>query len=187
MNQPDYVFPPDFTWGAIASAYQIEGAWNEDGKGLSIWDTFVRQPDRILNGDTGSTACDHYHRMPDDVALMKELGLPNYSFTISWPRVLPAGTGKVNERGLDFYDRLVDRLLEAGIKPKATLYHWDFPQALQDRGGWPNRESVNWFGEYASVVFDKLADRGDHLGNAQRTLGGRFSRLWCRHSCSRNL
>lgn len=159
MNKPDYVFPPNFSWGAIASAYQIEGAWNENGKGMSIWDTFVRQPDRILNGDTGNTACGHYHRMPDDVALMKELGLPNYSFTISWPRVLPAGTGEVNQQGLDFYDRLVDRLLEAGIKPKATLYHWDFPQALQDRGGWPARESVAWFGEYAAVIFDKLADR----------------------------
>ena len=154
-----YTFPEDFQWGAAASAYQIEGAWNEDGKGKSIWDTFVRQPDRILNGDTGNTACDHYHRMPQDVQLMKELGLPSYSFTISWPRILPAGRGEINQAGLDFYDRLVDRLLEANITPKATLYHWDFPQALQDEGGWPNRDSIDWFTGYARVVFDRLADR----------------------------
>lgn len=159
MNQNIYRFPDDFQWGSIASAYQIEGAWNEDGKGLSIWDTFVRQPDRVLNADTGDTACGHYHRMPEDVALMKELGLPSYSFTVSWPRVFPEGTGAINAPGLDFYDRLVDELLQAGIKPKATLYHWDFPQALQDRGGWPNRDSVGWFGEYAAAVFDRLADR----------------------------
>lgn len=154
-----YVFPEDFQWGAAASAYQIEGAWKEDGKGKSIWDTFVRQPDRILNGDTGNTACDHYHRMPGDVQLMKELGLPGYSFTISWPRILPAGRGEINQAGLDFYDRLVDQLLNANITPKATLYHWDFPQALQDEGGWPNRDSISWFTEYARVVFERLADR----------------------------
>lgn len=159
MNTQEYIFPEDFTWGAIASAYQIEGAWDADGRGMSIWDTFVRQPDRVLHGHTGDTACDHYHRMPEDVALMKELGLPNYSFTVAWPRVLPEGTGEVNAQGLAFYDRLVDHLLEAGIEPKATLYHWDFPQALQDKGGWPNRDSVAWFGEYASVVFEKLGDR----------------------------
>ncbi len=159
MNQQTYTFPDDFLWGVIASAYQIEGAWQEDGKGVSIWDTFVRQPDRILNGETGDVAADHYHRMADDVALMKEFHFPSYSFTTSWTRILPEGTGRVNQQGLDFYDRLVDQLLEAGIQPKATLYHWDFPQALQEKGGWPSRESIDWFGEYAAVVFDTLADR----------------------------
>lgn len=159
MKTIHYTFPENFTWGAIASAYQIEGAWNEDGKGESIWDKFSRLPDRVLNADTGEIATDHYHRMPDDVRLMKEIGLDSYSFTISWPRILPEGTGKVNLKGLDFYDRLVDELLNAGIWPKATLYHWDLPVPLQERGGWPCRESIDWFGEYAAVAFDKLADR----------------------------
>ncbi len=149
----------NFLWGVAASAYQIEGAWNEDGKGESIWDRFVRRPGNVLNGDTGDVACDHYHRMEDDVALMAELGLPWYSFTISWPRVLPQGRGAVNPKGLDFYDRLVDTLLAHGIQPKATLYHWDLPQALQDAGGWPNRDLTDFFADYARIVFDKLADR----------------------------
>ena len=161
MNRMDYQFPDNFIWGAIASAYQIEGAWNEDGKGQSIWDQYVRLPDRILNGDTGNTACNHYHLMPDDVNLMKEIGLLSYSFTMSWTRILPEGIGEINQKGLEFYDRLVDNLLEAGIKPKATLYHWDFPVLLQDRGGWPNRDSIEWFGEYAAIAFNKLADRVD--------------------------
>ena len=161
MNRMDYQFPDNFIWGAIASAYQIEGAWNEDGKGQSIWDRYVRLPDRILNGDTGNTACNHYHLMPDDVNLMKEIGLLSYSFTMSWTRILPEGIGEINQKGLEFYDRLVDNLLEAGIKPKATLYHWDFPVLLQDRGGWPNRDSIEWFGEYAAIAFNKLADRVD--------------------------
>ena len=153
------LFPDEFLWGAATAAFQIEGAWDEDGKGESIWDRFNHQPDRILNGDTADIACDHYHHMPDDVALMQDLGLKSYRFSISWPRILPHGTGVVEPRGLDFYDRLVDRLLSAGIIPMATLNHWDFPQALQDRGGWPNRDSVDWFTEYAQVVFEKLADR----------------------------
>ena len=152
-------FPKGFLWGVAASAYQIEGAYNEDGKGESIWDRFVRWPAHILKGDTGNVACDHYHRMPDDVALFKELGIPCYSFTISWTRILPQGRGMVNQKGLDFYDRLVDELLAAGIQPKATLYHWDFPQALQELGGWPNRDSTDWFADYARIVFNKLADR----------------------------
>lgn len=152
-------FPPGFLWGVAASAYQIEGAYNEDGRGESIWDRFVRQPDRILNGDTGDVACDHYHRMEADVALMAELGIPCYSFTISWPRVFPQGRGALNSKGLDFYDRLVDALLKAGIRPKATLYHWDLPQALQDLGGWPNRDCADWFADYAHAVFQRLADR----------------------------
>ncbi len=157
--QTSYQFPENFLWGTAASAYQIEGAWDADGKGRSIWDTYTRLPDRILNGDTGNVACDHYHRMPEDVALMKEMGIPCYSFTVSWTRILPQGRGEVNPKGLDFYDRLVDALLAAGIQPKATLYHWGFPQALQDLGGWPNRDSANWFADYASVVFEALADR----------------------------
>ncbi len=159
MKKIHYTFPENFTWGAIASAYQIEGAWNEDGKGESIWDQFSRLPDRILNGDTGEIATDHYHRMPEDVLLMKDIGVDSYSFTISWPRILPEGTGKVNPKGLAFYDRLVDELLKSGIRPKATLYHWDFPASLQERGGWPCRDSIDWFGEYAAILFEKLADR----------------------------
>jgi beta-glucosidase len=152
-------FPAGFLWGAATAAYQIEGAWNEDGRGESIWDRFSHSPYRVLNGDTGDVACDHYHRMPQDVALMKELGLQTYRFSISWPRVLPQGRGAVNQKGLDFYNRLVDTLLEAGIAPNATLNHWDFPQALQDQGGWPNRDSADWFADYARVMFDKLGDR----------------------------
>ena len=152
-------FPENFLWGVAASAYQIEGAYNEDGKGESIWDRFVRWPAHILNGDTGDMACDHYHRMPEDVALIRELGIQSYGFTVSWTRILPQGRGAVNAKGLDFYDRLVDELLAAGILPKATLYHWGFPQVLQELGGWPNRDSTDWFADYARVVFDKLADR----------------------------
>ncbi|MBN1454575.1 MAG: beta-glucosidase [Anaerolineales bacterium] len=152
-------FPKEFLWGVAASAYQIEGAYKEDGKGESIWDRFVRWPAHVLNGNTGDVACDHYHRMPQDVALFKELGIPCYSFTISWTRILPHGYGEVNAKGLGFYDRLVDELLAAGIKPMATLYHWELPQTLQDLGGWPNRDTVHRFAEYAQVVFAKLADR----------------------------
>ena len=146
-------------WGAATSAYQIEGAWNEDGKGESIWDRFVHRPYNVINGDTGDVACDHYHRMPQDVALMRELGLQSYRFSISWPRVLPKGRGAVNEKGLGFYDRLVDNLLAADILPNITLNHWDYPQALQEAGGWPNRDSVGWFVDYARVVFDTFGDR----------------------------
>jgi beta-glucosidase len=155
----DRVFPNGFLWGAATSAYQIEGAWNEGGKGESIWDRFTRRPFTILNGDTGAIACDHYHRMPDDVALMKELGLQTYRFSISWPRVLPQGYGETNDQGLDFYDRLVDNLLEVDIIPNVTLNHWDLPQAIQDKGGWPNRDSADWFADYAYVVFNRLGDR----------------------------
>lgn len=152
-------FPDEFIWGAATSAYQIEGAWNEDGKGESVWDRFVRQPYRVLNGDRGDVSTDHYHHMQEDVALMKWLGLKSYRFSTSWTRVLPEGRGRVNERGLDFYDRLVDELLNADIVPLLTLHHWDFPQALQEAGGWPNRESVDWFADYARLLFDRLGDR----------------------------
>lgn len=152
-------FPDGFLWGVATSAYQIEGAWNEDGKGESIWDRFVHRPYNVLNGDTGDVACDHYHRMPEDVTMMKELGLQAYRFSISWPRVLPEGRGAVNEKGLDFYDRLVDNLLAAGILPNVTLNHWDYPQALMEAGGWPKRDSVDWFVDYARLIFDRLGDR----------------------------
>ncbi|MBN1122840.1 MAG: beta-glucosidase [Anaerolineae bacterium] len=155
-------FPDGFLWGTATAAYQIEGAWDIDGKGENIWDRFSHSPYRVANSDTGDVACDHYHRMPEDVALMKALGLNTYRFSISWARVLPEGIGRVNEKGLDFYDRLVDALLDAGIKPNATLYHWDYPQALQDKGGWPNRDSVDWYTEYASLMFERLGDRVDY-------------------------
>ncbi|WP_051944483.1 GH1 family beta-glucosidase [Streptacidiphilus rugosus] len=153
------VFGQDFRWGAATSAYQIEGAVAEDGRSPSIWDTFCQVPGAIDNGDTGTDACDSYHRWAEDVDLMRTLGLDDYRFSIAWPRVMPEGTGAVNRAGLDYYDRLVDALLEAGIRPNATLYHWDLPQALQDRGGWPERATAQAFAEYASVVAARLGDR----------------------------
>jgi len=152
-------FPDGFLLGAATAAYQIEGARDEDGKGPSIWDGFAHTPGRIRDGDTGDVACDHYHRMSEDVALMRELGLAAYRFSVSWPRILPEGRGRVNQAGLDFYSRLVDSLLEAGIAPALTLYHWDLPQALQDRGGWGSREAVDAFVEYADIVSHTLGDR----------------------------
>ncbi|MBC6459471.1 GH1 family beta-glucosidase [Actinomadura sp. HBU206391] len=158
MHEPA-ALGPDFVWGAATSAYQIEGAVAEDGRSPSIWDTFSRVPGAVDGGDTGDTACDHYHRWPEDVRLMRELGLGAYRFSIAWPRVLPQGTGPVNAAGLAFYDRLVDGLLEAGITPYPTLYHWDLPQVLQDRGGWPERDTAERFAEYAAVVAAALGDR----------------------------
>lgn len=155
----DYTFPENFIWGAATSSYQIEGAWNEDGKGESIWDRFSHSPGRVRDGSTGDVACDHYHRWPEDIAVMKELGLDAYRFSIAWPRILPEGRGRVNEAGLDFYSRLVDGLLEAGITPFPTLYHWDLPQALQDAGGWPARSTAEAFVEYAQVISARLGDR----------------------------
>jgi beta-glucosidase len=152
-------FPDGFLWGAATSAYQIEGAWNTDGRGESIWDRFARRPGNILDGSRGDQACRHYELMPQDVALMQSLGLTSYRFSIAWPRVLPQGIGAVNTVGLDFYDRLVDQLLAAKIAPMATLYHWDLPQALQDQGGWANRDVVDWFAAYAHTVYGRLADR----------------------------
>lgn len=152
-------FPDDFTWGAATSSYQIEGAWNEDGKGESIWDRYTHTPGHVIDGSTGDVACDHYHRWPQDVAMMKALGLQAYRFSIAWPRILPDGRGRVNPAGLDFYSRLVDGLLEANIKPVVTLYHWDLPQALQDTGGWPERSTAEAFAEYADVVSRRLGDR----------------------------
>ena len=152
-------FPADFTWGAATSSYQIEGAWDEDGKGESIWDRFSHTLGKIANGDTGDSACDHYHRWHSDVALMKKLGLNAYRFSISWPRILPKGRRDVAQAGLDFYNRLVDGLLEANIEPFVTLYHWDLPQCLQEEGGWPSRTVVTAFSEYADLVSRTLGDR----------------------------
>ena len=155
-------FPREFLWGAATSAYQIEGATAEDGRRPSIWDTFSATPGKVHGGDTGAVACDFYHRFADDIALMRDLGLRAFRFSIAWPRVLPDGRGRVNERGLDFYDRLVDALLAAGIEPFATLYHWDLPQALEDAGGWPERATAEAFVEYADVVASRLGDRVRH-------------------------
>jgi beta-glucosidase len=152
-------FPPDFTWGFAASAYQIEGAASEDGRGPSIWDTFARQPGAIADGSDGVVACDHYHRYSDDVRLMGELGARAYRFSTSWSRVLPLGTGTVNQPGLDFYERLVDALLDAGVQPLINLFHWDLPQALQDRGGFADPGAVGWFAEYAGLLASALGDR----------------------------
>ncbi|TDC91075.1 GH1 family beta-glucosidase [Actinomadura sp. 7K507] len=155
-------FPTGFRWGAATAAYQIEGAAGEGGRGPSIWDTFCRTPGKVLGGDTGDVAVDHYHRFPGDVALMSDVGLTAYRFSISWPRVQPSGTGAFNQEGLDFYRRLVDALLEAGIEPWPTLYHWDLPQALEDNGGWPERETAHRFAEYANHVHAALGDRVRH-------------------------
>lgn len=154
-----YSFPENFTWGTATASYQIEGAWNEDGKGESIWDRFSHTPGKIENGDTGDVACDHYHRWQEDIELMKSINLTAYRFSVAWPRILPAGRGIVNRTGLDFYSRLVDGLLEAGITPWVTLYHWDLPQALQDEGGWPSRSTVAAFLEYTDVITRALGDR----------------------------
>ncbi len=152
-------FPDNFIWGAATSSYQIEGAWDEDGKGESIWDRFSHTPGNIEDGSDGDVACDHYHRWPADIALMQSLNLQAYRFSIAWPRILPQGRGTVNQAGLDFYSRLVDGLLEAGITPFVTLYHWDLPQTLQDAGGWPVRSTAEAFVEYADIVSQHLGDR----------------------------
>jgi beta-glucosidase len=152
-------FPPDFTWGFAASAYQIEGAAHEDGRQPSIWDTFARQPGAIADGSDGDVACDHYHRYKDDVRLMADIGARAYRFSSSWSRVLPEGAGATNQRGLDFYERLVDALLAAGVQPLINLFHWDLPQALQERGGFAHPEVVGWFTDYAALLASRLGDR----------------------------
>lgn len=151
--------PAGFVWGTSSSSYQIEGAAQLDGRGPSIWDTFCRQPGRVMNGDTGDIACDHYHRYSDDITLMQDLGVKAYRFSLAWPRVLPTGKGRPNEPGLAFYDRLIDALLRADIEPWLCLYHWDLPQALQDQGGWANRDCASWFADYAALVGRRFGDR----------------------------
>ncbi len=156
-------FRDDFLWGAATASYQIEGAAYEDGKGLSVWDTFCRQPGRVLEGHTGDTACDHYHRFKEDIAIMKDIGLKAYRFSVSWPRLLPAGAGAVNQKGVDFYNRLIDGLLDAGIAPFLTLFHWDYPQDLWNRGGWLNPDSSDWFADYARLIGTRFGDRVHHF------------------------
>lgn len=148
-----------FLWGVSTSSYQIEGATKADGRGPSIWDTFCQQKDRIANGDTGDIACDHYHRFPEDIALMRDIGVKAYRFSVAWPRLLPTGRGHFNEAGAAFYDRLIDGLLEAGIEPWLCLYHWDLPQALDDEGGWLSRDAAGWFADYATLVARRYGDR----------------------------
>ncbi len=152
-------FPPGFQWGTATASYQIEGAIREGGRGVSIWDTFAHQPRRVIDGATGDIACDHYHRYKDDVALMAGLGMQTYRFSVAWSRIFPMGRGGVNPEGLAFYERLIEELLAKGIQPALTLYHWDLPQALQDIGGWANRETATAFAEYAAYLFEKLGDR----------------------------
>lgn len=155
----DISFPKNFIWGTAASSYQIEGAWNEDGKGLSIWDTFSHTIGKIANNENGDVSIDHYHRWKEDIHLMSELGLKTYRFSTSWPRIFPDETGRVNLIGVAFYDRLIDELLRNQIEPYLCLYHWDLPQWLQDRGGWPVRETTGYFADYASFMADKFSDR----------------------------
>jgi len=152
-------FPADFRWGVSTAAYQIEGAVDTDGRGRSIWDTFSHTPGRTRDGDTGDVACDHYHRWPEDVALLADLGVRAYRFSIAWPRIQPDGSAAVNPKGLDFYDRLVDELVARGIMPVPTLFHWDLPQSLEDAGGWLSRDTSYRFADYAAVVADRLGDR----------------------------
>jgi beta-glucosidase len=163
LSSPDVelsrTFPTGFLWGAATASYQIEGAVNEDGRGVSIWDTFAATPGKILNGENGDVTIDHYHRMSADLDILSEIGLAAYRFSLAWPRILPNGSGTVNEKGLDFYDRMVDTLLAKGIRPFATLYHWDLPQTLQDAGGWTNRETAYRFADYAELVARRLGDR----------------------------
>ena len=164
-------FPDQFVWGASTAAYQIEGAWNEDGRGESIWDRFSHTPGKTHHGDSGDVACDHYHRWPEDIALMKRLGLKAYRFSTAWPRIYPQGRGSINQAGLEFYDRLVDALLAANIEPYITLYHWDLPQTLEDQGGWGARDTVYAFADYAETLVRQLGDRVRHWTT--------FNEPWC--------
>ncbi|MFF0384577.1 GH1 family beta-glucosidase [Streptomyces sp. NPDC004286] len=163
-------FPDNFHWGTATSAYQIEGAVTEDGRSPSIWDTFSHTPGKIDGDDNGDTACDHYHRWRDDLGLIRQLGIDTYRLSIAWPRVMPGGDGPVNAKGLAFYDELIDALLEAGINPSVTLYHWDLPQVLQDRGGWPERDTAEHFAAYASAVAERLGDRVTHWATLNEPL-----------------
>ncbi|MEI8231372.1 MAG: family 1 glycosylhydrolase, partial [Actinomycetes bacterium] len=152
-------FPEGFNWGSATASYQVEGAFDVAGRSASIWDTFSKTPGKVVRGETGDVACDHYNRYLEDIQIMKDLGMQTYRFSIAWPRIMPNGTGEVNQEGIDFYNRLIDALLEAGIQPTATLYHWDLPQVLQDKGGWANRDIVQQFADYATVCAEAFGDR----------------------------
>ncbi len=155
-----YVFPEDFLWGTATSSYQVEGAFDEDGRGLSVWDVYSKKPGAVLNNENGDKACDHYHLYREDVKLMRDIGVNAYRFSLSWPRILPDGEGQVNQKGIDFYSRLIDELLNAGITPFITLFHWDFPQALQDKyGGWKNKEVPKIFADYSALAVKHFSDR----------------------------
>lgn len=156
-------FKKDFAWGTATASYQIEGAWNEDGKGLSVWDVYCHEPGNVACGHTGDVACDHYHRFKEDVALMRSLGIKAYRFSISWPRIFPKGTGTVNEKGVKFYSDLIDELLANGIEPHVTLFHWDYPYELHKKGGWLNSDSVTWFADYAAKISELYSDRVKHF------------------------
>lgn len=149
----------DFIWGTATAAYQIEGAYDQDGKGPSIWDSFSNQDGNILNNDNGNTACDFYNLWPEDIQLLKDHDIPNFRFSMSWPRLIPDGTGAINQQGIDFYNKVIDRLIEKEITPWVTMYHWDLPQALQEKGGWANRDILKWFEEYAALLHEKFGDR----------------------------
>jgi beta-glucosidase len=152
-------FGSDFKWGAATASFQIEGAWNKDGKGISIWDKFSHQKGKIKTGETAEIACDFYNRYPNDIRLLKSLKFNNFRFSLSWPRILPNGTGAINQKGIDFYNQLIDFSLEQGVEPWITLYHWDLPQALEDKGGWTNRDIISWFGDYAHICSKAFGDR----------------------------
>lgn len=152
-------FPQGFLWGAATAAYQVEGAWNEAGKGESIWDKFTHTVGKVKGAATGDVACDEYHLFPQDMALAKQLNLKSYRFSISWPRIQPSGTGAPNMHGIDYYSRLVDAMLANGMRPFCTIYHWDLPQALEERGGWPNRDLANYYADYAAILAKHLGDR----------------------------
>jgi beta-glucosidase len=159
---PKVEFPTEFMWGAATAAYQIEGAADRDGRGPSIWDTFSHTPGKILRGDRGDIACDHYDRWESDLDLLTDLGVNSYRFSVAWSRILPTGSGEINQAGIDFYDRLIDGLVDRGIRPVVTLYHWDLPQALQDVGGWANRDTTARFVDYARLVTSRFDDRVSH-------------------------
>jgi len=159
VNTQTSLFPKTFSWGVAASAYQIEGAAAKDGRGPSVWDTFCKRSGAIFQGHSGDVACDHYHRYREDIRLMKALGIRSYRFSVSWSRILPGGIGKPNPKGLAFYDRLIDHMLESDLEPFCTIFHWDYPEALYARGGWLNRDSAGWFGDYSSVVAKAFSDR----------------------------
>lgn len=172
-------FPKDFMWGAASAAYQIEGAYKEDGKGLGIWDIAVEKPGLTPFGETGNVSCDHYHRFREDVAMMKEMGLKYYRFSISWPRVMPNGVGEVNQKGFEFYTNLIDELIANGIEPMVTLFHWNFPYELQKKGGWFNDASPDWFAEYTKQVVERLSDRVKYwitMNEPQVFLGSGYGR-----------
>lgn len=159
QNFKSSLFGNDFKWGTATASFQIEGAWNRDGKGVSIWDKFSHQKGKIKTGETAEIACDFYHRFPDDIRLLKSLNFDTFRFSLSWPRIMPNGTGTVNQKGIDFYNRLIDFSLEQGIEPWVTLYHWDLPQALEDKGGWTNRDIISWFGDYTHICSRAFGDR----------------------------